>query len=67
MLPRKPTPFLSFKIPFSQIGPLWHPPIQVEHVLNPNDAVFVDITHTNQGALGTLQESGHVDFYRMLT
>lgn len=32
--------------------------------LSKEDAIFVDIIHTNQGALGIYENIGHTDFYR---
>jgi hypothetical protein len=31
--------------------------------LDPSDALFVDVIHTNGGLNGDLEQCGHVDFY----
>lgn len=34
-----------------------------ENKLDPSDADFVDVIHTNAFIQGTIESSGHVDFY----
>ncbi|XP_069682919.1 pancreatic lipase-related protein 3-like isoform X2 [Periplaneta americana] len=44
-------------------GPLFHKSRKQIHTLSKDDAEFVDVVHTNGGALGQLDVIGHVDFY----
>ncbi|KAK3909245.1 Pancreatic lipase-related protein 2 [Frankliniella fusca] len=40
---------------FASLSPSWK--------LDPTDADFVDVVHTNAGVLGKVEPTGHVDFY----
>lgn len=47
-------------------GPSFYQGLKISsRQLSPEDAKFVDIVHTNQGALGIYKNIGHVDFFRM--
>lgn len=37
--------------------------VSKDHKLDAGDAQFVDVIHTNAFLQGTIQSSGHVDFY----
>lgn len=46
-------------------GPLYYPPTQEKNLMKEN-ALFVDVIHTNSGLLGSLTNDAHVDFWRNL-
>lgn len=41
----------------------WPEPENLDELLDPSDATFVDIIHTNAGHLGMIRPAGHVDYY----
>jgi hypothetical protein len=46
-------------------GPLYFPPVKSRH-LEPEDAHFVDVYHTNSFLFGDFTVDGHVNFYSEL-
>jgi len=44
-------------------GPGFEPIPLITNHLEPSDALFVDVIHTNPGILGYVQPTGTVDFY----